>query len=72
MVDGSLQFFDLVWVMTTGGPVSASDTMATYLYKYGFQRFQLGYGSAIAVIMFVICFGFSLVYQRVALRRDFA
>ena len=68
---GSLQFFDLVWVMTTGGPVGASDTMATYLYKFGFQRFQLGYGSAIAVIMFVICFGFSLVYQRYAMRRDF-
>jgi raffinose/stachyose/melibiose transport system permease protein len=68
---GSLQIFDLVWVMTTGGPVSASDTMATYLYKFGFQRFQLGYGSAIATIMFMICFGFSVIYQRVAMRRDF-
>ncbi|GAB4216854.1 MAG: sugar ABC transporter permease [Roseiflexaceae bacterium] len=69
---GSLQFFDLIWVMTTGGPVGASDTMATYLYKFGFQRFQLGYGSAVAVIMFVLCFAFSLIYQRVAMRRDFA
>jgi raffinose/stachyose/melibiose transport system permease protein len=68
---GSLQYFTLVWVMTTGGPVNASDTMATYLYKFGFQRFQLGYGSAIAVIMFLMCFGFSLVYQRFAMRRDF-
>jgi raffinose/stachyose/melibiose transport system permease protein len=67
---GSLQFFDLIWVMTTGGPVSASDTMATYLYKFGFQRFQLGYGSAIAVVIFLICFSFSLIYQRVAMRRD--
>jgi raffinose/stachyose/melibiose transport system permease protein len=69
---GSLQFFDLIWVMTTGGPVGASDTMATYLYKFGFQRFQLGYGSAIAVVIFLICFSFSLIYQRVAMRRDFA
>jgi len=68
---GSLQFFDLIWVMTTGGPVGASDTMATYLYKFGFQRFQLGYGSAVAVIMFVICFSFSLIYQRFAMRRDY-
>ena len=67
---GSLQIFDLVWVMTTGGPVNASDTMATYLYKFGFQRFQLGYGSAIAVILFLICFVFSIVYQRFAMRRD--
>jgi raffinose/stachyose/melibiose transport system permease protein len=68
---GALQIFDLIWVTTTGGPVSASDTMATYLYKFGFQRFQLGYGSAIAVMIFLICFGFSLIYQRVAMRRDF-
>lgn len=68
---GSLQFFELVWVMTTGGPVNASDTMATYLYKFGFQRFQLGYGSTVAVIMFVICFGFSLIYQRFVMQRDF-
>ncbi len=68
---GSLQLFDLIWVMTTGGPVGASDTMATYLYKYGFQRFQLGYGSAVAVILFLICFGFSLVYQRFAMRSDY-
>jgi raffinose/stachyose/melibiose transport system permease protein len=68
---GSLQFFDLIWIMTTGGPVGASDTMATYLYKFGFQRFQLGYGSAVAVIMFLICFSFSLIYQRFVMRRDF-
>jgi raffinose/stachyose/melibiose transport system permease protein len=68
---GSLQFFDLIWVMTTGGPVGASDTMATYLYKFGFQRFQLGYGSAVAVIMFLLCFGFSLIYQRFVMRRDY-
>jgi raffinose/stachyose/melibiose transport system permease protein len=68
---GSLQFFELIWVMTTGGPVNSSDTLATYLYKFGFQRFQLGYGSAIAVVIFLICFSFSLIYQRVVMRRDF-
>lgn len=68
---GSLQFFDLIWIMTTGGPVGASDTMATYLYKFGFQRFQLGYGSAIAVLIFLICFSFSLIYQRFVMRRDY-
>lgn len=68
---GSLQFFDLIWVMTTGGPVGASETMATYLYKYGFQRFALGYGAAISLIIFLICFGFSLVYQGLIMRREF-
>lgn len=68
---GALQIFDLIWVMTSGGPVGASDTMATYLYKFGFQRFQLGYGSAIAAVLFLICFGFSLVYQRTMMRNDY-
>jgi raffinose/stachyose/melibiose transport system permease protein len=69
---GSIQLFDLVWIMTKGGPANVSNTMATYMYQFGFLRSQLGYGSSIAVIMFVICFSFSLIYQRRVLRRDFA
>jgi raffinose/stachyose/melibiose transport system permease protein len=68
---GSLQIFDLIWVMTQGGPANVSNTMATYMYQFGFLRSQLGYGSSIAVIMFVICFSFSLIYQQQVMRRDF-
>ena len=68
---GALQFFDLIWVMTTGGPVNASETMATYMYKFGFQRFALGYGAAVSVVIFVICFGFALAYQALVMRRDY-
>ena len=67
---GSLQIFDLVWVMTTGGPVGASETMATYMYKFGFQRFSIGYGSAVAIMIFVACLALSLIYQRVSMRRE--
>ena len=67
---GALQLFDLVWVTTGGGPVDASNTMATYLVDWGFERFQLGYGSAISVILFVIALIVALAYQRVVLRRD--
>ncbi len=67
---GALQLFDLVWVTTGGGPVDASNTMATYLVDWGFERFQLGYGSAIAVILFVIALVVGLAYQRLVLRRD--
>jgi raffinose/stachyose/melibiose transport system permease protein len=70
-VIGSLQVFDLVWAMTEGGPVSASETMATYMYRSGFIRQQLGYGSAIAIIIFLIAFTFSLLFQRFVMRRDF-
>lgn len=67
---GSLQLFDLVWIMTAGGPANASNTMASYLIDRGFRRYEFGYGSAVAVILFVICFVFALLYQRFALRRD--
>ncbi|WP_033260761.1 carbohydrate ABC transporter permease [Amycolatopsis vancoresmycina] len=69
-VIGSLQLFDIVWIMTTGGPANASTTMATYLIDHGFKRYEFGFGSAVAVILFVICFLFALLYQRFALRRD--
>ena len=66
----SFKVFDLIWVTTKGGPVDASNTMATYLVEQGFERFQLGYGSAIAVILFGISLVVALAYQRLVLRRD--
>jgi raffinose/stachyose/melibiose transport system permease protein len=67
---GALQLFDIVWATTRGGPLHASDTMATYMYDFGFQRTQMGYGSAVAVILFGMCLVFALLYQRFVLRRD--
>ena len=61
---GSLQQFVTVWIMTKGGPVNSSEVMATYMYRFGFIRFWLGYGAAVAIVMFLICLIFSLVYQR--------
>jgi raffinose/stachyose/melibiose transport system permease protein len=60
---GSLTQFNLVWIMTRGGPVNASEFMATYMYRYAFIRFQLGYGSAVALVMLVFCLIFSVAYQ---------
>lgn len=71
-VIGSFQLFDLVWIMTQGGPANASDTMVTYLIYNGPTSSELGYGSAVAVLLFIICFAFALLYQRFALRRDTA
>ncbi len=67
---GSLQLFDLVWIMTLGGPANASNTMAVYVIEHGFRRSQFGYGSAVAMVLFVISFFVALVYQRFVLRRD--
>lgn len=69
---GSFQQFVLAWVLTNeGGPANASQLIATYLYKYGIQQFALGYGSAVAVILFVIALAFSLFYQRFVLHQDY-
>jgi raffinose/stachyose/melibiose transport system permease protein len=67
---GALQLFDLIWVTTEGGPVNASNTMATYMVDWGFRRSQLGYGSATAVILFLAALTVALAYQRFVMRRD--
>jgi raffinose/stachyose/melibiose transport system permease protein len=61
---GSLQQFVLIWIMTKGGPVNASEVMATYMYRFGFIRFWYGYGSAVAIVMLLIALTFSILYQR--------
>jgi raffinose/stachyose/melibiose transport system permease protein len=68
---GSIQQFILVWIMTKGGPVNASEMLATYMYRFGFVRFQLGYGSAVAIYMFILCLIFSLIYQRLTRQPDY-
>jgi raffinose/stachyose/melibiose transport system permease protein len=69
---GSLQIFDLIYVMTHGGPIHASEVMATYLITYGINAFAMGFGSAIGVIMFLTCFVFAMIYQRFVMQRDVA
>jgi raffinose/stachyose/melibiose transport system permease protein len=65
---GSLQLFDMVWVTTKGGPVGSTDMMAVYMLQNG--QGAPGYGSSIAVILFVISLAVALGFQRFVLRRD--
>jgi raffinose/stachyose/melibiose transport system permease protein len=51
---GSLKYFDLVYVMTGGGPGEATELMATYMYRFSFVRFNMGYGSTVASGMFIL------------------
>src|SRR5690606_2700291 len=53
---GSLKYFDLIFVMTGGGPNNATELMATYMYKQAFSYFNMGYASTIAFVMFLIAF----------------
>ena len=67
---GSIQCFDMVWVLTQGGPANATTTMATYLISEGTQRHNYGIAGAASVLLFVIGFVLALVYQVFVLRRD--
>ncbi|MEV0394401.1 carbohydrate ABC transporter permease [Polymorphospora rubra] len=67
---GTIQLFDMVWVLTGGGPTHASETLAVTMFQYGFRRFEVGYASAISIVMFLLSLVFALLYQRFVLRRD--
>ena len=51
---GSLKSFDLFYIMTGGGPNHGTEILGTYMYKQAFVNYNMGYGSAIAFIMFLI------------------
>ncbi|WP_338087886.1 sugar ABC transporter permease [Nocardioides lijunqiniae] len=67
---GSLQQFDMVWVLTGGGPANATTTMATYLINQGTQRHNYGIAGAASVVLFLVSFVMALAYQLLILRRD--
>ncbi|MEM6431336.1 MAG: sugar ABC transporter permease [Deinococcota bacterium] len=67
---GSLKYFDLIWVMTEGGPNHASELMATYMYKKAFPSFEVGYGSTVAGALFVLVMLLSLAALRFTRRYE--
>lgn len=58
---GSLKYFDLIWVMTQGGPFNSTELMATYMYKKAFPSSEMGYGATVAIAMFVIVMVLSML-----------
>lgn len=67
---GSLKYFDLVYVMTGGGPSRASELMATYMYTTAFSSQQMGYASAIASGMFILISVIAIVAMRLLNRKE--
>ena len=60
----TFKVFDLVFVMTNGGPVNATQLLSTYSYKLSFSLFKYSEGSAVANVLFVILLIASLVYLK--------
>lgn len=69
-VIGSLQLFDMIMPLTGGGPFNATETMVTFLINFGVGRMQVGFGSAVGVVLFIICVTLAFGYKRVFMRND--
>ena len=69
---GKIMVFDLIWIMTAGGPLWSTETVSTYVYKRAFEwnTFDLGYPSAIAVLWFIIILAFIAIMTRLLRPRD--
>ncbi|QEX24744.1 ABC transporter permease [Hypericibacter adhaerens] len=69
---GKMMMFDLVWIMTGGGPLWATETVSTYVYKRAFKwnTFDLGYPSAIAVLWSAMIVVFIILMTRLLRQRD--
>ncbi|WP_026692549.1 carbohydrate ABC transporter permease [Peribacillus kribbensis] len=61
---GSLKYFDLIFVLTGGGPNHASEVMASYMYTEAFTKYNFGYGSAIGFGLLVICLIMTWLIQK--------
>ena len=55
IITGSLKYYDLVAVMTGGGPNHATELMSTYMFFQGFRTLKYGYSASIGVILLVLC-----------------
>lgn len=63
-VIGAFKVFDIVWVMTAGGPNHASEVLGNYLYRVAFRNDEMGYAAAIASLLFIITFLLTFVQLR--------
>ena len=69
-VVNGFKVFDLIWVMTQGGPYRSSETLAVTMYRESFVSFHLGYGAAIANILSFIVIMFSIIYLQSIFKRE--
>ncbi|RTR36177.1 sugar ABC transporter permease [Robertmurraya yapensis] len=69
-VVGSLKYFDLIYVMTGGGPNSASEVMASYMYKLAFDTNNFGYGSAIGFLLLIITLVVTYIVRKLTATKE--
>lgn len=67
---GSLKYFDLIYVMTGGGPNGASEVIASYMYREAFTSFRFGYGSAIGFCLLLISLTVTWLIRKLTASRE--
>jgi raffinose/stachyose/melibiose transport system permease protein len=60
----------MVIPLTGGGPFEQTNTMVSFMYNFGITRMRVGYGSAVGVLLFIVCVTFALFYQRFLMRDE--
>ena len=62
--------FPIIWATTQGGPANSTDILVTYLYKLAFRFGRVGEAAVLSLIMFLALLAFTLIYARLATRRE--
>jgi multiple sugar transport system permease protein len=66
----ALRTFDLVYLMTGGGPGTTTEVISMYIYRWGFRNFRLGFTSASSMILLIATLAICAVYLRMLVRRQ--
>ncbi|MGE5350855.1 MAG: carbohydrate ABC transporter permease [Acidobacteriota bacterium] len=61
---GSFQVFDIVYVLTSGGPLGSTKVLVFYVYEHAFKFFEMGYASAVSYVLFAILFIFTMLQMK--------
>lgn len=70
LVIGGLKIFDSIWIMENGRPSGATHTLSTLMYSKVFEEYNIGYGTAIAVLLFLLVLLATLVSRRLLQRES--
>jgi multiple sugar transport system permease protein len=66
----TLRVFDLIWIITKGGPGTATEVLPTFAYRLSFISFNFGQSAAVAVIMMAVLLSAAVVYLRLAIQYE--
>lgn len=67
---GGFSVFDIVWIMTNGGPANATDVIATYTYFKSFKQFDMSYGAALSMLMTILALVATIIFMRIRERGE--